>query len=220
MSLIPGPSGPIDISFHESSTHQSPVVLLVPPHPHNEGDMSCPALTNFFRCFANMDFSVISFNYRGIGYSSGSFVEGQGEIADAAACLDWVRQKVDSEDFFWIMGYSFGAYVALQVLMRRPEVGRFIAVDADTTKDFSFLAPCPISGLFLQSIEKGAELGDATRGLISTLSLQSPSNFFERCNIPSPNAFSDCFFEKAQPIIQEYVASPDGRLSKKASFAA
>ena len=171
--------------------------------------MACLALKNFFMFFVEMGFSVMSFNYRGVGYSSGSFSEEKGEISDTAACLDWVIQKVDSDSFCWIFGYSFGAYVALQVLMRRPEIGRFIAVDLDTTKDFSFLAPCPVSGLFLQSSEMRAHCDENTRGLIHSLSFQNASNTFELQNISSPNAFSDCFFAKTHKIVHNYVSFAD-----------
>jgi alpha/beta superfamily hydrolase len=50
----------------------------------------------------------------------------------------------------WVAGYSFGAYIGMQLLMRRPETDGFISVSPPTNAyDFSFLAPCPASGLFL-----------------------------------------------------------------------
>ncbi|MFT4091178.1 MAG: alpha/beta hydrolase, partial [Asticcacaulis sp.] len=43
-----------------------------------------------------------------------------------------------------------GAYIGMQLLMRRPETDGFISVSPPTNAyDFSFLAPCPASGLFL-----------------------------------------------------------------------
>ena len=51
----------------------------------------------------------------------------------------------------WIAGYSFGAWIGLQLLMRRPDINNFIAVSPPANeKDFSFLAPCPTSGLIIQ----------------------------------------------------------------------
>ena len=49
----------------------------------------------------------------------------------------------------WIAGISFGAWISMQLLMRRPEISGFISM-APLAKhyDFSFLAPCPASGLF------------------------------------------------------------------------
>ena len=217
MTLVPGPCGSIDSSFYQSESRQRPLVLLLPPHPTLEGDMNCAAIRKFFVLFASMGFSVMSFNYRGSGYSSGCFVEGKGEISDAAACLDWARQRVEGASFCWVVGYSFGAYIALQLLMRRPEIGRFIVIDLDSKKsDFSFLAPCPVSGLFLQSEKMHSHCGESTEGLILSLSCQKNAyNSFDLHKIASPNAFSDCFFKNASNVIESYVSKGfDQGLSK------
>ena len=51
-------------------------------------------------------------------------------------------------------GYQFGAWIGMQLLMRRPETDGFISVSPPTNVyDFSFLAPCPASGLFLHGTD-------------------------------------------------------------------
>ena len=50
----------------------------------------------------------------------------------------------------WVAGFSFGSLIAMQLLMRRPEVNRFISVSPQPNiYDFSFLSPCPSSGLVI-----------------------------------------------------------------------
>jgi len=50
----------------------------------------------------------------------------------------------------WISGFSFGSLIAMQLLMRRPEINRFIAISPQPNiYDFSFLSPCPTSGLIV-----------------------------------------------------------------------
>ncbi|MEO0785804.1 MAG: alpha/beta hydrolase, partial [Pseudomonadota bacterium] len=50
----------------------------------------------------------------------------------------------------WCAGYSFGAWITLQLLMRRPEIDGFFAVSPPANHyDLSFLAPCPASGLII-----------------------------------------------------------------------
>jgi alpha/beta superfamily hydrolase len=50
----------------------------------------------------------------------------------------------------WVAGYSFGAWIGMQLLMRRPEIEGFISIAPQpNTYDFSFLAPCPSSGLII-----------------------------------------------------------------------
>jgi alpha/beta superfamily hydrolase len=44
----------------------------------------------------------------------------------------------------WIAGFSFGALIGMQLLMRRPEIRGFISVAPPANMyDFSFLAPAP-----------------------------------------------------------------------------
>ncbi|MEM1302807.1 MAG: alpha/beta hydrolase, partial [Pseudomonadota bacterium] len=47
-------------------------------------------------------------------------------------------------------GFSFGAWIGMQLLMRRPEITGFVSVAPPANLyDFSFLAPCPSSGLII-----------------------------------------------------------------------
>ena len=94
--------------------------------------------------------SALRFNFRGVGRSQGSFDHGQGELSDAAAALDWAQAINPEARACWIAGISFGAWIGMQLLMRRPEIEGFISVAAPANRfDFSFLAPCPSSGLFV-----------------------------------------------------------------------
>tara|TARA_E500000178_G_C16318395_1_gene443625 strand:- start:4 stop:489 length:486 start_codon:yes stop_codon:yes gene_type:complete len=96
------------------------------------------------------DFSVCRVNFRGVGKSDGEFDNGQGELADAAAALDWLERENFDNSQCWVSGFSFGSLIAMQLLMRRPEINRFIAISPQpNVYDFSFLSPCPSSGLML-----------------------------------------------------------------------
>ena len=90
------------------------------------------------------------FNFRGVGRSQGEFDSGIGELADAATALDWLQSTNPAASQCWVAGFDFGAWVGMQLLMRRPETDGFISVSPPTNMyDFSFLAPCPASGLIL-----------------------------------------------------------------------
>ena len=85
-----------------------------------------------------------------MGKSDGDFDNGQGELADAAAALDWLERENFDNSQCWIAGFSFGSLIAMQLLMRRPEINRFISISPQpNVYDFSFLSPCPTSGLML-----------------------------------------------------------------------
>ena len=86
-----------------------------------------------------------------MGRSQGIFDRGEGELSDAAAALDWMQELNPNAPYVWVGGFSFGAWIAMQLLMRRPEIAGFISIAPPAnTEDFSFLAPCPTSGLVLQ----------------------------------------------------------------------
>ena len=74
------------------------------------------------------NFSVCRVNFRGVGKSDGEFDNGQGELADAAAALDWLERENFDNSQCWVSGFSFGSLIAMQLLMRRPEINRFIAI--------------------------------------------------------------------------------------------
>jgi alpha/beta superfamily hydrolase len=98
------------------------------------------------------DFSVCRVNFRGVGKSDGEFDNGQGELADAAASLDWLERENFDNSQCWVSGFSFGSLICMQLIMRRPEVNNFIAVSPQpNVYDFSFLAPCPTSGQVIYS---------------------------------------------------------------------
>ena len=112
--------------------------------------MNNKVVVDIFQTFVENDFSVCRVNFRGVGKSDGEFDNGQGELADAAAALDWLERENFDNSQCWISGFSFGSLIAMQLLMRRPEINRFIVVSPQpNVYDFSFLSPCPTSGAMI-----------------------------------------------------------------------
>ena len=115
--------------------------------------MNNKVIYNCFKTFTSIGFSVLRFNYRGVGKSEGEYSgeEGIGEMTDSACALDWLLLNNSESTKVWVVGFSFGAFIALNLLMRRPEIHNFIAISPPADKyDFSFLAPCPVSGMIMQ----------------------------------------------------------------------
>ena len=112
--------------------------------------MNNKVVVDTFQVFKENDFSVCRVNFRGVGKSDGEFDNGQGELADAAAALDWLERENFDNSQCWVSGFSFGSLIAMQLLMRRPEINRFIIVSPQpNVYDFSFLSPCPTSGMIV-----------------------------------------------------------------------
>ncbi len=147
-----GPMGRLEGRFHKSENPRAPLVMILHPHPAQGGTMNNKMTYTMFQAFVNMGFSVLRFNYRGVGNSQGT-VDGSsnGELQDAIVALDWVQSICTETTVCWIAGYSFGAYIAAQLLMRRPEIKGFVFVSPPTNLySFDFLTPCPASGLIIQ----------------------------------------------------------------------
>jgi len=148
--FIPGPSGRIQAIYYKNKQQGSPIALVLQPHPEYGGTMNNKVVCEAYKSFFKNGFSVIRINFRGVEKSDGIFDNGQGELADAAAALDWVEKENSGFDQCWVAGFSFGALICMQLIMRRPEVNKFIAISPQpNVYDFTFLAPCPISGLVL-----------------------------------------------------------------------
>jgi|TARA_B110000438_G_scaffold151865_1_gene145901 alpha/beta superfamily hydrolase len=148
--FIPGPAGRLDAKYYKSSKKTSPIALILQPHPQYGGTMNNKIVVELFKTFADNEFSVCRINFRGVGKSDGEFDNGQGELADAAAALDWIEKENFDNSQCWVSGFSFGSLIGMQLLMRRPEINRFVSVSPQpNVYDFSFLSPCPTSGLIV-----------------------------------------------------------------------
>jgi alpha/beta superfamily hydrolase len=149
-----GPAGRIEGRYQPSKVKRAPLALILHPHPQFGGTMNNQIVYKLFYMFQARGFSVLRFNFRGVGRSQGEFDHGAGELSDAAAALDWMQSINPDAKNCWIAGISFGAWIGMQLLMRRPEIEGFISIAAMANRyDFSFLAPCPSSGLFVHGAE-------------------------------------------------------------------
>ena len=147
---ISGPSGRLEGRFHPQKNEDAPVAIILHPHPKFGGTMNNKVVYNLHYCFFNLCFTCLRFNFRGVGKSEGEFDDGLGELADAASALDFLQANTPNSNACWVIGFSFGSWIGMQLLMRRPEISGFISVSPPAnTYDFSFLAPCPSSGLII-----------------------------------------------------------------------
>jgi len=148
--IIPGPSGRIEGRYTEPPLDGAPIALILHPHPKAGGTMQDPITIRMYQMFEERGFGVLRYNSRGVGRTQGAYDHGVGELEDAAFVLDYIENLAESPRFVWCAGYSFGAWITLQLLMRRPEIDGFFAISPPANHyDLSFLAPCPASGLIV-----------------------------------------------------------------------
>ncbi|MGI4775929.1 MAG: alpha/beta hydrolase [Janthinobacterium lividum] len=172
-----GPAGRIEGRYTESINKKAPLALVLHPHPVYGGTMNNKVVYNIYTCLVNQGFTVLRINFRGVGRSMGQFDNGIGEMTDAATALDWLQLNNPFGSVNLIAGFSFGAWVAMQLIMRRPEINNFIAVSPPVNKyDFSFLSPCPIPGLIIQGNQDSIVSEEAVMELAHKLSKQRHIN--------------------------------------------
>ena len=171
--MINGPEGRLEGRYHHSKEENAPIALILHPHPQHGGNMNNKIVYTMFQTFRQLGFCVLRINFRGVGRSQGSFDEGLGELSDAASVLDWMQTHNPNARSCWIAGFSFGAWIGMQVLMRRPEIQGFISISPPANKyDFAFLAPCPSSGLIIQGDKDDIVPEHDTAGLVKKLQQQ------------------------------------------------
>lgn len=171
--IINGSEGRIEGRYSHSENKGAPVALVLHPHPLYGGTMNNKIVYRLYHIFAQNGFSVLRFNFRGVGKSQGKYDEGIGELTDAATALDWLQTQNPDASTCWIGGFSFGAWIALQLLMRRPELEGFVAVSPPANLyDFSFLSPCPAAGLITQGDKDDVVSEEAVSKLATRLSAQ------------------------------------------------
>ena len=203
--LIPGPEGKIEAKYSHDNDRNSPIVLILHPDPSKGGTMNTKIVFRLYKLFVNNGFSAIRFNFRGVGKSEGLFDDGEGELSDAASVLDWLQQYNTSSKIVWVAGFSFGAWVAMQLLMRRPEINNFISVSPPAnTRDFSFLAPCPASGLIIHGDKDNISSFDSAKILSEKLQKQKKVNINFK-SIKGADHYYENFTDQFTSIVDNYI---------------
>lgn len=203
--IINGPAGRLEARYHHESASDSPIALILHPHPQFGGTMNNQVVYSLYHTFVDRGFSVLRFNFRGVGRSQGFWDGGPGELADAACALDWLQLVKPDARSCWIAGVSFGTWIAMQLLMRRPEVEGFICVAPPSNLyDFSFLAPCPSSGLMINGDIDRVVPSSSIAELTGKLKTQRGIKIDHEI-VPGANHFFEGKMDELTDIVGRYV---------------
>lgn len=204
--IFNGPAGRLEGRYQHNRTPAAPIALILHPHPQHGGTMNNKVTYTLFRAFARNGFSVLRFNFRGVGRSQGEYDNGEGELADAASALDWMQSINTDARACWIAGFSFGAWIGMQLLMRRPEITGFFSIAPPAGKyDFSFLAPCPSSGLVVQGDKDDIVSEPAVGKLIHKLQNQRDIKIDYRV-VPGADHFFTNHMDELTAHLEDYIA--------------
>lgn len=203
--IINGPAGRIEGRYHQNPDPKAPVALILHPHPLYGGTMNNKVVYNMYKAFVNNGFSVLRFNFRGVGRSQGKFDNGIGELQDATVALNWLHnQNMDAQNF-WVAGFSFGSWIGLQLVMRRPDIENYILAAPPVTKyDFNFIVPCPASGLIVQGDKDDISKESDSAKLVEKLSLRDEAQIKYEVVSDADHFFRD-YMDDFNSIIDNYI---------------
>lgn len=192
--IIPGSGTQLHSLLTRNEDPTAPVGLLLAPDPQWGGNMHHSVMKNLHEAFERAGATTMRVDYRNVlrpNKPRERWEDCIDEITDAAVAIRYLRQTCPQARQLWLGGYSFGAWVALQLVIRRPDLTGFVAVsplhprvtrdeearrrqaaeqeqagfavtspargknksqalyDEDFATFFSFVEPCPASGLFV-----------------------------------------------------------------------
>ncbi len=91
-------------------------VVITHPHPLYGGDMTNIVVETIRNAYQKTGHTTLRFNFRGMGKSTGSYDDGNGEQADVVAAFNFLKEK--NMQAIDLAGYSFGSWVIAQMIDR------------------------------------------------------------------------------------------------------
>jgi len=205
--VFTGPAGRIEGRYQPAKRRGAPIGIVLHPHPQFGGTMNNQIVYNIFYNFVERGFATLRFNFRGVGRSQGAFDHGAGELSDAAAVLDWMNTLYPNPSHVWVCGISFGAWIGMQLLMRRPEITGFVSIAPPASMyDFAFLAPCPASGLIVHGTRDNVVPEPDVQKLVDRLTAQKGIKITYN-KIDGANHFFDKHEADVVETVKDYVSN-------------
>lgn len=106
-----------------------PAAVVCHPHTMMGGNMGNEIIVSLCLGLADAGWAALRFDFRGAGDSEGHFDEGKGEMDDVKGAVDvlFAQPEVDPRELV-VIGYSFGAGVALRHAARDRRVSRLAGI--------------------------------------------------------------------------------------------
>lgn len=121
-------------------------VIISHPHPLHGGDMDNPVVMTVARAFFEKGFTTLRFNFRGMGSSTGSFDNGNGEQEDVRAAISFLADKGFQN--ISLAGYSFGSRMNAAVVSKGCRIEDHIMVSPPMAfMSFDDIEQMPSTGL-------------------------------------------------------------------------
>lgn len=149
---IPAPHGHLEGLLRLPDEAEAPgmAAVVCHPHPMYGGTMHNKTVFRLAGALNAVGMPTLRFNFRGVGQSTGSYDEGQGEQDDVRAALDTLEQRFPGVALC-VAGFSFGAWVGLRVGCAEARVRQLVGAGVPTRLlGVEALAACAKPKLFVQ----------------------------------------------------------------------
>ena len=156
--FLDGPAGRLEALLNAGSANASHTAVVCHPHPLFGGTLHNKVVFHTMKALNSFGFPVLRFNFRGAGLSQGEHADGEGEVEDVRAALDWLDSEFHLPLIF--AGFSFGAAVGLRAACEDGRVRATIGIGLPVAPvaaesqeprvyTFEFLANCTKPKLFV-----------------------------------------------------------------------
>ena len=147
--IFTGPAGRLEGRYQPPKQKSAPIAIILHPHPQFGGTMNNQIVYNLFYMFQKRGFTVLRFNFRSVGRSQGDSTTAPASSRTPPPRSTGCRPATGCQSL-----------LGRRLILRR--LDRHAAPDAPpgdrglhlgrrqaNIYDFSFLAPCPSSGLII-----------------------------------------------------------------------
>ncbi len=180
--------------------------VLCHPHPSFGGTMRSLVISPLFQALPKIGVDCLRFNFRGVEASQGSFGDGIGERLDVEAAIATHRSLVGADIALVVIGFSFGADLALAT--ERADIAGWCAIapplrfcsDADLARRANDVRPTSIVLGALDDIRDPSYVADQFNGApaVAVTIIPGASHFFVGRDAQMIQAVSE-FIDQAAP---------------------
>jgi alpha/beta superfamily hydrolase len=174
--------------------------VLCHPHPQAGGTMRSIVIGALFDTLPLAGVTCLRFNFRGVGESDGLHDEGRGEQLDVVAAIERIDAEVSASLPLLLVGWSFGADLALATVVDRVAAWLAIAPPLRIVPDFSAVAADPRSKLVV--------LGDRDT-VIDTPGVAATTGAWTNTRVETIGGASHFFVGRTEPLVTLAVAEID-----------
>lgn len=152
--FIPASHGRLEAILKDPAGERRGIALVCHPHPLGGGTMHNKVV---FRTAAGLNdagLTVIRFNFRGVGLSTGVHSEIEGGVEDVRDALNFLAREYPGEDIT-LAGFSFGSRTGMEAGMADSRVKRLISIGTpvDKYRDYDFLTAVAKPILFIHGTD-------------------------------------------------------------------